>query len=311
MESVLLEIYKTRIEIILNIYYKDIINYTQLNENEKNYDYLKLLCPTDDEQLQFNTFFNNNLLNETTNFLEKKVTTFRLLDSLPGYDNITFGEIIRKAIELDNQINTKKSETEINQIIENKSILFFDTETTGLPKNYKAPYSDTNNWPRLVQLAYILCDSKGEIIDKGSWIVKPYNFVIPNEASKIHRISNERALAEGLPLNIVMHNFNSILNQTNCLVAHNISFDVNIIGAEFTRLCMTSKLDSIKKICTMESTTNYCAIEGTYGFKWPKLAELYFKLFNTNFEEAHDATIDIEATYRCFWELSNKKIINL
>ena len=30
--------------------------------------------------------------------------------------------------------------------------LFFDTETTGLPKNYNAPITDTDNWPRLVQL---------------------------------------------------------------------------------------------------------------------------------------------------------------
>jgi hypothetical protein len=30
--------------------------------------------------------------------------------------------------------------------------LFFDTETTGVPKDYKAPSSDTDNWPRLQEL---------------------------------------------------------------------------------------------------------------------------------------------------------------
>ena len=30
--------------------------------------------------------------------------------------------------------------------------LIFDTETTGLPKNWKAPLTDFDNWPRMVQL---------------------------------------------------------------------------------------------------------------------------------------------------------------
>ena len=48
--------------------------------------------------------------------------------------------------------------------------LFFDTETTGLPKNYKAPASDLNNWPRLVQLAYHLYDNDGNKISEGDHI---------------------------------------------------------------------------------------------------------------------------------------------
>lgn len=311
MEKILLELYKVRIEIICNVYYKDIMKHTGLEENEKNYEHLKLLCPTNEEEDYVMELFNNNLLNEKTNFLEKKVRTYRLLDSLPGYDNLTFGQIIRNTIELENKIQTTKPEIKINQPTINKNILFFDTETTGLPKNYKSPYTDTDNWPRLVQLAYIICDSNGQIIDKGCWIVKPNNFIIPNEASNIHRITNDRAQLEGLPINIVLNNFKSILNQSDYLVAHNISFDVNILGAELTRLNITSNLDSIEKICTMEKSTNHCAIEGNYGYKWPKLSELYYKLFNTYFEEAHDAAVDIEATYKCFWELINKKIINL
>ena len=36
--------------------------------------------------------------------------------------------------------------------------LFFDTETTGVPQDYKAPSSDTDNWPRMVQLANMTRD---------------------------------------------------------------------------------------------------------------------------------------------------------
>ena len=59
-------------------------------------------------------------------------------------------------------------------------ILFFDTETTGLPKNYKAPVTDLENWPRLVQLAYILQDYDGNTILKGDYIIKPNGFTIPS-----------------------------------------------------------------------------------------------------------------------------------
>jgi hypothetical protein len=51
----------------------------------------------------------------------------------------------------------------------------------------------------------------------------------------------------------------------------------------------------------MTESTNYCAINSSYGFKWPKLSELHFKLFGTNFEEAHNAAYDINATSKCFW----------
>ena len=53
----------------------------------------------------------------------------------------------------------------------------------------------------------------------------------------------------------------------------------------------------------MEKTINFCALEGTYGYKWPKLSDLYFKLFRTSFQEAHNAAVDIKATAKCLWEL--------
>ena len=62
--------------------------------------------------------------------------------------------------------------------------LFFDTETTGLPRNWKAPVTDLNNWPRLVQLAYLLYDNKGNKISGGDFIIKPNGFTIPTDASK-------------------------------------------------------------------------------------------------------------------------------
>ncbi len=181
--------------------------------------------------------------------------------------------------------------------------LFFDTETTGLPRNWKAPVTDLNNWPRLVQLAFLYYDNNGNKISGGDFIIKPDGFTIPSDASKIHGISTEKALREGHSITSVLQHFQSLIGQSSFLVAHNMSFDEKIVGAEFLRNGMQNSIHSKNKICTMERTTNFCAIDGPYGYKWPKLSELHYKLFRTGFEEAHNAAVDITATAKCFWEL--------
>jgi DNA polymerase III epsilon subunit-like protein len=181
--------------------------------------------------------------------------------------------------------------------------LFFDTETTGLPKNWKAPITDLNNWPRLVQLAYLLFDSDGNKISGGDFIIKPDGFIIPEFVSRIHGITHEKALNEGHQVSFVLNQFSEFIEQANWLVAHNMQFDEKIVGAEFLRNGMQNIIPAKNRICTMQSTTNFCAIPGPYGNKWPKLSELHYKLFKTNFEEAHNAAVDITATARCFWEL--------
>lgn len=187
--------------------------------------------------------------------------------------------------------------------------LFFDTETTGLPRNWKAPVTELNNWPRLVQLAYLLYDREGNNIKEGDFIIKPEGFTIPADVSLIHGITTERAIREGKQLKIVLEAFSELICQAEVLVAHNMSFDENIIGAEFLRLGIQNPMPAIKKLCTMESSTNYCAINGPYGNKWPKLSELHYKLFRTGFDEAHNAAVDINATAKCFWELIRLGII--
>jgi len=91
--------------------------------------------------------------------------------------------------------------------------LFFDTETTGLPKNWKAPVTDLNNWPRLVQLAFLYYDNNGNMISGGDFIIKPEGFTIPTEASRIHGISTDRAIQEGQLLKNVLQNFQSFIDR--------------------------------------------------------------------------------------------------
>ena len=181
--------------------------------------------------------------------------------------------------------------------------LFFDTETTGLPRNWKAPVTDLHNWPRMVQIAWILCDKTGNRIESNDFIIKPENYKIPRDASRVHGISTEKAMTEGKDLLEVLNHFNKLVERSDFIVAHNISFDEKILGAELLRKKVQSNFNSKKKLCTMKSSTNYCKIWGPYGYKWPKLSELHIRLFGEDFDEAHDAAVDINATEKCFWEM--------
>ncbi|MDY0201854.1 MAG: 3'-5' exonuclease [Bacteroidales bacterium] len=187
--------------------------------------------------------------------------------------------------------------------------LFFDTETTGLPRNWKAPVTDLNNWPRMIQIAWALFDEKGNGIESEGFIIKPENFEIPLDASRVHGISTERAMNEGVALETVLNKFNELVAQANFIVAHNISFDEKILGAELLRKRIQSDFNSKRKLCTMQSSTNYCKIPGPYGYKWPKLSELHIKLFGVDFEDAHDAMVDVNATVKCFWEMRKRGLI--
>jgi DNA polymerase III epsilon subunit-like protein len=186
---------------------------------------------------------------------------------------------------------------------------FFDTETTGLPKNYNAPASDLKNWPRLVQLAYAVVDKDENMIGETNVIIKPDGFKIPKEASEVHGITQERAMDEGIALSKALDEFYNCIKHCETLVAHNMSYDYPVMGAEFIRNKTKYPQLGITKICTKESSTDLCAIPAPWNekyFKWPTLQELHQTLFKEGFDGAHDALVDVRAGLRCYLEL--KKI---
>ena len=184
--------------------------------------------------------------------------------------------------------------------------LIFDTETTGLPKRWDAPITDTDNWPRCIQMAWQLHDALGNCIEHQDYLVQPDGFNIPYDAEKIHGISTELAQEQGVPLQTVLEKFNEALSKTKFIVGQNLKFDLNIMGAEFVRAAIANPLQELPVLdtCT-EQTASLCQIPGgRYGkFKLPTLTELHDYLFNVPFDEAHNATADVEATTRCFLEL--------
>ena len=191
--------------------------------------------------------------------------------------------------------------------------LIFDTETTGLPKRWKAPLTDSENWPRCIQIAWQIHDIKGTLIRHEDYLISPDGFTIPFDSEKIHGISTALAENQGTPLAEVLNKFHTALNEVEFVVGHNVSFDRNIMGAEYLRSGLEDVFEqkAVIDTCT-EETAGLCQIAGGRGgkFKLPTLSELYFFLFQERFEDAHNATADVEATTRALFELLRKEFIH-
>ena len=188
--------------------------------------------------------------------------------------------------------------------------LIFDTETTGLPKRWNAPVTDTDNWPRCIQIAWQLHDAMGNLLEHQDFLVSPDGFDVPFEAEQIHGISTALAQDQGLPLLEVLERFTAAVEKCHFVVGQNVGFDLNIMGAEFHRAGIENTLAQkpVLDTCT-EQTAMMCQIPGGRGgkFKLPTLTELHQHLFGVPFNEAHNATADVEATTRCFLELLRLK----
>lgn len=184
--------------------------------------------------------------------------------------------------------------------------LIFDTETTGLPKSWSAPITDTDNWPRCVQIAWQLHDEMGNLVEHQDYLIRPEGFNIPYDAEQVHGISTDLATAQGVFLTEMLEKFNVALSKASYVVGQNVGFDINIMGCEFHRAGLQTPLLGMNVLdtCT-ETTAELLRLPGGRGgkFKLPTLTELHEYLFGQKFSEAHNATADVEATTRCFLEL--------
>lgn len=198
-------------------------------------------------------------------------------------------------------------------------ILFFDTETTGLP-NKKSPLDP--NQARLLQLGAILASPDGEVISELNTLVQIGNAIINPYALAAHGITAEKANSEGAHPKEVFETFHQLADSAECLVCHNHNFDFNIIKLTAKQISshyedpsdpdiMLSEIEDIPFYCTMVQATEFCALpkkKGS-GFKYPKLMELYSILFEREFSGAHDAMSDVTATMECFFELKKRGVM--
>lgn len=184
--------------------------------------------------------------------------------------------------------------------------LFLDTETNGLPKNFNLDYRELDNWPRLVQIAWVIADANLNLIKRESYIIKPEGFSIEIQNIDVHGINETIAHRIGFNIETVLINLADDLRNCSTIVCHNYFFDANVILSEMVRCNMDTCLFLSKKsICTMKSAVDFCKIGKIGKFKYPKLSELYFKLFGRQLNTIHNACYDAMATKICFEKLYN------
>lgn len=206
-------------------------------------------------------------------------------------------------------------------------ITFFDTETTGLPKNWKAPIHDLENWPRVIQLAWCIADRSGQELKRRDVLIKPDGWTIPDgydgkDASFwiTHGFNTQISEKDGVPMSEALAEFIADIEKTTYLVSHNMDFDHKVLGAEMIRYGHRAEHRPVR-ICTKDESTAFCKIPFPgrkdtrswvkQNYKWPKLEELYLKLFGHDFENKHQAGGDVAALRDCFFELVRLDIIKL
>lgn len=187
--------------------------------------------------------------------------------------------------------------------------IIVDIETTGLPIRINGKtcnpselkYYDSS---RMVELAYYIIDKNNTIIKQVENLIKPNNFIISEEVTKIHGISHNKALTEGKPINLILEILEKdlITYNVDIFISHNVEFDKNIILSESYRI---NNNNLINKLLCMP---NFCTMKDNKIFnKWVKLSVLYQELFNKEIVIEHRALSDVKVCYECYNELFNRE----
>ncbi|QYZ80144.1 3'-5' exonuclease [Methanofollis formosanus] len=176
------------------------------------------------------------------------------------------------------------------------TVLVIDTETTGRILNGRAP-------PRLVELAWVLCDGRGTPQAEYTTTIFPEGFSIPRAAAEIHGITTADARRDGIPLRHALRDLSDAAESADWVVAHNLAYDRRVIAGECERTGRADPLEPLRGWCTMRGSARYCGIRRQGGYKWPTLSELHLALFGSPYEGAHRALEDARACSRCFFAL--------
>ncbi len=179
--------------------------------------------------------------------------------------------------------------------------LIFDCSAIDKPKNWKAPFSDTFAWPRMIHLSWIILDKDLKPTENQDYIVKPEGFSFNEEISKRCRIDQEDIDNKSQPLEEVLKAFDESLKNAYYVFSHNQNFNENVVAAEFLRKGITHSLFRKLSYCLMRESTFFCKLPSkTGGYKWPTLSELHAIIFQKAYSPPNNARADVIAATRCF-----------
>lgn len=220
----------------------------------------------------------------------------------------------------------RKKTNNMTAAVTPRFILFFDTETTGLlPKNEGDPI------PHIIQLSFILYDVQTNmVIEKFDEYVRVGKEVaISEEVTRITGITREKC-DRGVAIEKCLYAFRDCYKRADLLVAHNIQFDMAVIRCEIQRFVsvlfkfeesIDDAMDFVnmfkrdkRTYCTMMKNVKLCDIRATPESKYPKypkLTELYGKLYTTESlpTTMHNSMTDVLVCMRCYMKITGTREI--
>lgn len=179
--------------------------------------------------------------------------------------------------------------------------LFIDTETSGLPKNWKASYTQDKNWTHIIQIAWVVYDKNLIEVDRKNYFIENDGFKIEKSSQKIHHITTEYLQENGKPRALVMNTFHEAIKKYKpVVVGHFMEFDYHMINVEFQRLGIVNVMQNLTLFCTMKASKAYVR---NPDVELLKLNQFYFELFNKEPEDFHNALSDALNTAKIFFHL--------
>ena len=186
-------------------------------------------------------------------------------------------------------------------------LLFVDTETSGIPRDWNLPYATRGNWPHVAQLAWVVYTRAGVEVKAENHYIQPSDYDLDPAAGSVHGLTLEFLRANGESRHAVMQALHRDLTQYQPrVVAHFMQLDYHMVGVGFHRAGLTNPMLGLPMFCTMRATGPLLR-HSSQGFL--RLGELYQRLFKEPQPREHDALADAYATASCFFEMRRQGII--
>ncbi len=195
----------------------------------------------------------------------------------------------------------------LNKVLK-KHLLFIDTETTGIPKRWDLPYSETDTWPSAVQVSWIVYDENGIEIKRENCYIDVDDLKISVKSFKIHGITKKFLSKNGQARSFVLEKLSSDIQKYQPLIiGHFTEFDIHTLNCDFYRAGLENPFRQSRFYCTMLKSKDYVLNPEVDYFRLPQLYEF---LFNEKMQPSHNAMIDAEMTAKCFFEIRSRREIS-
>lgn len=189
----------------------------------------------------------------------------------------------------------------------NEYILFIDTETSDRPRNWNSPTSEVNKWPYILQISWTICKKSGEQVLTRNFYIYSNEITIHIDSYQIHGITLEYLLEKGISRKEAFQYLaNDLLEYDPVIVGHFVKFDLKMLEVGFNRADISMNFEPYTKFCTMQYSYKLLMGDRTHLLK---LNELYYRLFNVELKNQHNALVDAIATKDCFFELIKREMV--